>query len=548
MASASFRTTHVPEPYNEEMRDYAPGTADAEKAMAACKAMREQCPDIPCVVGGEEMRSGDTATQTICSDHAQALCTYHQASEEILEKAVEAAAAGKKVWEALSFEDRAAVFLRAADLLSTKYRYEMLAACMLGQGKTIWQAEIDAIAETVDFWRFGVQYAQEIMKMQPPKNAHYNWNWMDHRPLEGFVVAITPFNFVAIGANLPSSPVMMGNVCLWKPASTAIRSNWLLFQILKEAGLPDGVINFLPGRGSVMGAKLFNHPDCAGVHFTGSTDTFNNISFQIASNVKDGLYKNYPRIVGETGGKDFHFVHKGYDQIDHFVNSTIRASFEYQGQKCSACSRAFIPDNLWPAIKDGLVEKVAQITMGQSDDWKSFMTAVIDKNAFNDIKGYIEWAKADKDCEIITGGNCDDSKGWFIEPTIILCKNADAKTMKEEIFGPVLSIHVYPGDEFEKYLEVCDQSTAYGLTGAIFAQDRTAVALATEKLRYAAGNFYINDKCTGSVVGQQPFGGSRLSGTNDKAGSALNLLRWVTPRSVKETMVYTNDWKYPHMQ
>lgn len=542
-----MRRTKVPEAYNEVMRPYPPGSSDAEQALAACKRMKAETLDIPCIVGGEEIRTGDTANATMPQDHGHVLATYHQCNAETLQKAVEAAEAGKKVWGALSFEDRAAVFLRAADLISTKYRYELLAATMLGQGKTCWQAEIDAIAETVDFLRFGVQYAQDIYSQQPPKNANGNWNWMDYRPLEGFVVAVTPFNFTAIGANLTFSPIIMGNSCLWKPSSSSIMSNYLLYKIYTEAGLPAGVLNFLPGRGSVMGDFLFNHRDCAGLHFTGSTAVFNNISFQIASNVKNGVYKNYPRIVGETGGKDFHFVHKSWEDIDHVVNSTIRASFEYQGQKCSACSRAFFPDNLWPAIQDNMLAKLKEVKMGDTDDTTNFMSAVIDRTAFNDIKGYIEYAKGEKDCEIIAGGNCDDSKGFFIEPTVILCKSPDVKVMKEEIFGPVLSVYVYPADEFEKYLQVCDEGSAYGLTGAIFAQDRVAVNLATEKLRYAAGNFYINDKCTGSVVGQQPFGGSRLSGTNDKAGSSLNLLRWCTPRSVKENFIYTTEWKYPHM-
>lgn len=369
---------------------------------------------------------------------------------------------------------------------------------------------------------------------------------MEYRPLEGYVVAISPFNFTAIGANLPTSPALMGNVVLWKPASTAVLSNYIIFKVLKEAGLPDGVINFLPGSGRVIGDILMNSPHFAGLHFTGSTEVFKGIMHKSSENTNKNLYVGYPRIVGETGGKDFHFVHESAD-VDNVVFNTLRAAFEYQGQKCSACSRAYFPDNLWPEIKEKLVKEVGKIKLGQPDDWKSFMSAVIDKNSFDNIKGYIDWAKESKDCEIIAGGKCDDSQGYFVEPTVIVCKDPKAKVLQEEIFGPVLSIYVYPADKFEETMTLCDETSPYSLTGSIFAQDRLVIDRATQRFRNSSGNFYINDKCTGAVVGQQPFGGARASGTNDKAGSNLNLLRWVSARSIKENFVPLTNWTYPYM-
>jgi len=418
---------------------------------------------------------------------------------------------------------------------------------MLGQGKTVWQAEIDSACELIDFLRFNVKYAEEIYQMQPPKNSKGVWNRVEYRPLEGYVVAISPFNFTAIGGNLPTSPAIMGNVVLWKPASTAILSNYIFFKVLHEAGLPDGVINFVPGSGAVIGEILLNSKHFAGIHFTGSTDTFNSIMFKTATNLNNRLYVSYPRMVGETGGKDFHFVHKSAD-VDNVVHNTLRASFEYQGQKCSACSRAYFPDNLWPEIKEKLLKNVAQIKMGQSDDFSTFFSAVIDKNSFNNIKSYIEHAKASPDAEIIAGGKYDDSVGYFIEPTIILAKDPKYKSIQEEIFGPVLTVYVYPADKYEETLKLCDETSPYSLTGSLFARDRYAVDVGTKLLKNASGNFYINDKCTGAVVGQQPFGGARASGTNDKAGSNLNLLRWVSPRSIKENFIPLTNWTYPHHQ
>lgn len=541
-----FSRTRIPEPFNEPMRNYAPGSQDATLLKAACERMRKDCPDIPCVVGGKEVRTGDVKQQVIPSDHKHVLCTFHQANEALLQEAIKASLAAKPQWDALPWEDRAAIFLKAADLLANKYRYDAMAATMLGQGKTVWQAEIDAAAETIDFLRFNVKFAEEIYASQPPKNANGMWNRSEYRPLEGYVVAISPFNFTAIGANLPTAPAIMGNVVLWKPASTAVLSNWIVFKALREAGLPDGVINFIPGAGRVIGDVLLNSKHFAGLHFTGSTDTFNGIMFKMSQNLNARLYRDYPRMVGETGGKDFHFIHKSAD-LEHAVFNTLRAAFEYQGQKCSACSRAYVPDNLWPQFREKLLGELKKIKPGQSDDFSAFMSAVIDKASFQNIKRYIDEAKSSPDAEIIAGGTYDDSKGYFVDPTVILCKKPDYRTMQEEIFGPVLSIYVYPADKFEETLKLCDETSPYALTGSIFAQDRYAVDTATKMLRYAAGNFYINDKCTGAVVGQQPFGGGRASGTNDKAGSSLNLLRWVTARTIKEGFLPLTSWPYPHM-
>jgi len=538
----------IPVPYNEPLRDYGHGSEDAKQLKAACDRLRKECPDIPCVVGGKEFRTGDVKQQLICSDHKHVLCTFHQANADVLKQAAANALEVKAKWEAMPSVDRAAIFLKTADLLAHKYRYDIMAATMLGQGKTVWQAEIDAAAETIDFLRINPHFAQQIYAQQPPLNTRGCWNRLEYRALEGYVVAISPFNFTAIGANLPTAPAMMGNVVLWKPASTAILSNWIFFKVLKEAGLPDGVIQFLPGSGRLIGDLLFNEPGFAGLHFTGSTEVFNGILQKTTQNLTNGLYKGYPRMVGETGGKDFHFAHSSAD-VDHFVNNTIRAAFEYQGQKCSACSRAYVPESMWPEVKRKMVEALKSMKMGQSDDFSCFVSAVIDKNSFDNIKRYVDHAKQNpKDAEIIHGGEFDDSVGWFVTPTIIQAKNPKYKTMAEEIFGPVLTIYVYPDAKYEETLHLCDETSPYALTGSIFAVDREATILATNILRNAAGNFYVNDKCTGAVVGQQPFGGARLSGTNDKAGASLNLIRWVSPRTIKEQFLPCSDWRYPHMK
>ncbi|EFA77051.1 putative delta-1-pyrroline-5-carboxylate dehydrogenase [Heterostelium album PN500] len=545
MASA-FSRASIPKPYNEPMLNYEVGSVQRKLLKEACAKLRNETIEIPCIVGGEEIKTGDVQKQLICSDNKKVLCTFHQANAEVLQKAIDNSLAAKSKWEALPFEDRAAIFLKTADLLNTKYRYEILAATMLGQGKTVWQAEIDAAAETIDFLRFNPKYAEEIYSQQPPANTNGCWNRVEYRPLEGYVVAISPFNFTAIGANLPSSPALMGNVVLWKPASTAILSNYIVFKAFREAGLPDGVIQFLPGSGRLVGDILINNRNFAGLHFTGSTGVFNGIYQKTAANLSAGLYRGYPRIVGETGGKDFHFLHNS-GEVDHFVFNTLRASFEYQGQKCSACSRAYIPASLWPTIKEKLVSNVKEMKQGQSDDFSVFVSAVIDKNSFNNIKSYIDHAKASADAEIIVGGGCDDSVGWFVEPTIIVAKDPHYKSMEEEIFGPVLTIYVYEDSKFEETLRLCDTTSPYALTGSIFAKCRYAVQTANQILKSAAGNFYINDKCTGAVVGQQPFGGARASGTNDKAGASLNLLRWVSARTIKENFVPLTTWKYPYM-
>eukprot|EP01132_Coremiostelium_polycephalum_P000792 gene792-984_t len=545
---STFSRSSIPKPYNEPMLNYEVGSAQRKLLKEACAKLRNTSIEVPCVVGGKEIRTGDIQKQLICSDHTKVLCTFHQANTQVLQQAIDSALEAKAKWETLPFEDRAAIFLKTADLLNTKYRYDILAATMLGQGKTVWQAEIDAAAETIDFLRFNPKYAEEIYSQQPPANSVGTWNRVEYRPLEGYVVAISPFNFTAIGANLPSSPALMGNVVLWKPASTAILSNYIVFKAFREAGLPDGVIQFIPGAGRVVGDYLLDNKHFAGLHFTGSTGVFNGIYKKTADNLVKGLYRGYPRIVGETGGKDFHFLHNSGD-VDHFVFNTLRASFEYQGQKCSACSRAYIPASLWPEIKEKLIAGVKQMKLGQSDDFSVFVSAVIDKNSFNNIQSYIEHAKANpNDAEIIVGGKCDSSVGWFVEPTIIHAKDPHYKSMEEEIFGPVLTLYVYEDDKYEETLRLCDSTSPYALTGAIFAKCRYAINQASTLLRNSAGNFYINDKCTGAVVGQQPFGGARASGTNDKAGASLNLLRWVSARTIKENFVPLTGFTYPYMQ
>eukprot|EP00296_Roombia_truncata_P007590 JP446035.1.p1 GENE.JP446035.1~~JP446035.1.p1 ORF type:complete len:572 (-),score=198.31 JP446035.1:255-1793(-) len=500
-----------------------------------------ECPDIPCIVGGKEVRTGKTSKQIMPSNKSHTLCTYHQADQKTAMEAAHAALEAKTHWENLPFADRASVFLKAADLLATKYRAEICAATMLGTGKNVWQAEVDCTVETIDFWRFGVKYATEIYAMQPPENDFGVWNRMEYRPLEGFVLAVTPFNFLAIGANLNSSPNIMGNTTVWKPADTTILGSWLIYKILKEAGLPDGVVNFVPGQPVDIG-KLITHPNLGGLHFTGSTKTFNHMWKTVADNLD--TYHAYPRVVGETGGKNFHVIHESAD-VDHVVNSTVRGAFEYQGQKCSATSRMYVPSNLWPQIKEKLVAATKAIKQGCVTDFEVFMTAVIDETAFDRISKYIADAKASSSCEIIAGGGCDKSKGFFVEPTIIETTDMNYTTMREEIFGPVLTIYVYDPAHFSSVLTAVDKGSSYALTGSIFAQDRYVIAEAAAALRNSAGNFYINDKSTGSIVGQQPFGGSRKSGTNDKSGSCLNLLRWTSARAIKETFIPTTSITYP---
>ncbi len=533
----------VPLPSNEAVCSYAPGTPERDALKEQLKNMLSEEIEIPLLIGGKEVRTGNMADCRCPHDHNHLLARYHKAGPEEIEKAVEAAKEAWKVWAEADWVFRASVFLRAAELLATKYRNILNAATMLGQSKTAHQAEIDSACESIDFYRFNPYYMSQIYAQQPD-SAISTWNYMEYRALEGFVFAVTPFNFTSIAANLPTAPAMMGNTLLWKPASSAVYSAYFLTELWKEAGLPEGVINFIPGPGRYVGDPVLEKPDLAGVHFTGSTVVFQSMWKTIGANIKN--YKSYPRIVGETGGKDFIFVHASAD-LEAVNTALIRGAFEFQGQKCSAASRAYIPSNLWASLKTRMLDEIRTIKMGDVTDFMNFVGAVIDKLAFDSIVEYIEYAKESSDAEIICGGGYDDSKGYFIEPTVVVVTNPKHKLMEEEIFGPVLTVYVYPEQEYKETLELCDRTSPYGLTGAIFANDRRAIIDAFSILRYAAGNFYINDKPTGAIVGQQPFGGARASGTNDKAGSFLNLLRWVSARAVKENLNPPKDYRYPFM-
>ena len=535
---------NVPAPRNEPVYDYAPGTPERKVLQAATKDMLGKEIEIPIIVGGKEIRTGDLGEIRCPHDHGHVLAKYHRANADIVHQAEKAAGDAWHEWSVMDWRARASVVLRMAELLSTKYRPIVNAATMLGQSKTAHQAEIDAAAELIDFYRFNAHYMQEIYAGQPVSNPGM-WNYLEYRALEGFVLAITPFNFTAIGGNLSMSPALMGNTVLWKPASTAVLSSYYLMELSKEAGLPDGVINFIPGSGGKVGGPAMAMPTLAGIHFTGSTEVFQLMWSTVGENIKN--YKVYPRIVGETGGKNFVFAHPTAN-VDALVANTIRGAFEYQGQKCSAASRAYIPESLWHGFKERFIAEVATIKSGDVTDFGNFMGAVIDKPAFDTITEYIDYAKDSSEAEFITGGSYDGSKGYFIEPTTVVTTNPHFKLIEEEIFGPVMTIYVYPDDKFEETLELCDKTSPYGLTGAIFADDRVAVEKAFRALRQSAGNFYINDKPTGAVVGQQPFGGSRASGTNDKAGSAGNLTRWTSIRTVKETFVPATDYRYPFLE
>ena len=535
---------NVPKPKNEPVKSYAPGSSEATSLQAKLAEMRAEQRDIPMYIGADEVRTGDTKTMHPPHDHQHVLGTYHKGSVEHVRQAIEAAAAAKAEWASLSWENRASIFLKAADLVAGPYRDEINAATMLCQSKNCYQAEIDAACEFIDFLRFNVQYMTEIYSEQPPENFPGVWNRLEYRPLEGFVFAITPFNFTAIAGNLPGTPALMGNTVVWKPAESQIYSAHVVMKIFREAGLPDGVINLVYTPGPDAGDVVFKHPDFAGLHFTGSTGVFRHLWNEIGSNIAN--YKTYPRIVGETGGKDFVMVHKSSD-ADEVATALARGAFEFQGQKCSAASRAYIPSNLWDDVREKLVAMVSDMKMGPTEDFGNFVNAVIDEKAFDKISAYIDHAKADG-MEILTGGNHDKSNGYFIEPTVILSKTPDYVTMCEEIFGPVLTIYVYNADDFENTLELVDQTSEYALTGSIFSRDRYAVELATKKLSNAAGNFYINDKPTGAVVGQQPFGGARGSGTNDKAGAKANLMRWVSMRTIKENFVPPKHYGYSFHQ
>jgi 1-pyrroline-5-carboxylate dehydrogenase len=541
MSNALYRT---PTPVNEPIRSYAPGTPERESLKRKLSELASRRIEIPLIIAGKEVRTGDTAEFTMPHDHGHVLATWHKAGPKEIEAAIEASQEAWKEWSQWPWEDRAAVFLKAADLLAGRWRDTVNAATMLGQSKTVHQAEIDSACELIDFWRFNVHYAERIYEEQPMSSAGL-WNRMDYRPLEGFVYAITPFNFTSIGGNLPTAPAIMGGVSLWKPSRTAIYSNYFVMKVLEEAGLPDGVINFIIGDSAALTDAIVPSPHFAGIHYTGSTAVFRMLWQKIAENLPG--YRNYPRIVGETGGKDFVVAHSSCDVAALSV-ALVRGAFEYQGQKCSAVSRAYIPESIWPDVRGRLEEMVAGIKMGDPCDFRNFICAVIDRNAFDKIREYIEEAKRSREMEVIAGGGCDDSRGYFIEPTLVLSKDPKTRLMCEEIFGPVLTIHVYPDSKWEEMLELCDTTSEYALTGAIFARDRAAIVQADRVLRYTAGNYYINDKPTGAVVGQQPFGGGRASGTNDKAGSGLNLIRWVSPRAIKESYAPPTDYHYPFME
>jgi 1-pyrroline-5-carboxylate dehydrogenase len=535
---------NVPQPQNEPVLNYGPRSVERAALKAALDEARSKQIDIPMYIGGKEVRSGKTSEVRPPHDHKHVLATYHEGDASHVKAAIDAALAAKADWEDLAWEQRAAIFLKAADLLAGPYRAKVNAATMLGQSKNAYQAEIDSACELIDFLRFNVFYMTQIYQQQPPISGKGVWNRVEQRPLEGFVFALTPFNFSAIAGNLPSSAAMMGNVVVWKPANTQIYAANVIMQVFREAGVPDGVINLVYVDGPIAGEVIFNHPDFAGIHFTGSTGVFQNIWKTIGNNIHK--YKTYPRIVGETGGKDFVLVHPSAD-VDVANTALVRGSFEYQGQKCSAASRAYIPKSLWPAIKERMQRDITGLKMGPVEDFGNFINAVIDEKSFDKLAKYIDAAKNDKNVEIVVGGKYDKSQGWFIEPTVIRVDDPYYVTMCEELFGPVLTVYVYDDKEFDKVIDIVDKTSIYALTGAVIAQDRYAIAEATHRLRNAAGNFYINDKPTGAVVGQQPFGGARGSGTNDKAGSMINLLRWVSPRTIKETFDPPKDYRYPFL-
>jgi 1-pyrroline-5-carboxylate dehydrogenase len=533
-----------PLPANEPVKTYLKGSPEREVLEAELKKQSSQVIEIPLIIGGKEVRTGNTGTVVMPHDHRHVLATYHKAGEKEVQMAIDAAMAAHKEWSELDWTVRATILLKIADLIAGKYRAVINASTMLGQSKNIYQAEIDAACELIDFLRYNAHFAGKLYGFQP-KSAPGQINSVEYRALEGFVFALSPFNFTSIACNLNMSPILMGNVTVWKPATTAILSNYYLMKVFKEAGVPDGVINFLPGPGRVIGDVVFNSKYMAGVHFTGSNATFNTLWKQAANNLEK--YISYPRLVGETGGKDFIFVHPSAC-VKEVATAAFCGAFEFQGQKCSAASRMYVPASLWPAILEGIKEQAAEIKMGDVCDPLNFVNAVIDEASFDNIVSYIELARNSKDARIVMGGKYDKSKGYFVHPTVIETTNPHFKSMVEEIFGPVLTVYVYKDEEMDKAVELCDNSTIYGLTGAVFGRDRIAVQKIADKLRYTAGNFYINDKPTGAVVGMQPFGGSRASGTNDKAGGEFNLIRWTIPRTIKETLVSPTDYRYSYMK
>ena len=533
----------IKEPVNEAVKQYLPGSIEARLLNEELERQLNQKIEIPLIIGGKEIYTGQIHEVVMPTDHGHVLALCHQASEQEVRMAIEAALAAKKQWMDMSWIDRTSIMLKAAELISTKYRYLINAATMLGQSKNIMQAEIDSVCESIDFLRFNAWFASQIYDLQPTSN-NTTINRTEYRPLEGFVYTVTPFNFTAIALNLNTSVVLMGNTTVWKPATTSLLSSYYLMKVLIEAGLPEGVINFLPGSGSMISNIVTAHPEFAGLHFTGSTTTFKGLWRLITDHLEH--YRSYPKIVGETGGKDFIFAHSSAD-VEELATAMVRGAFEYQGQKCSAASRAYIPASIWPMVKDAVTRMLSQITVGDVTDPENFVNAVIDEKSFNTIMKYIDFARNTHAATIIAGGVGDKTKGYFVQPTVILTTDPHFKTMEEEIFGPVLTVYVYEDKDYEVTLHICDETSPYALTGSIFSRDRKAMLKAYDLLRYSAGNFYINDKPTGAMVGQQPFGGARASGTNDKSGSMLNLLRWVSPRTVKETLVPPIDFRYPYM-
>jgi len=541
MANGIFR---IPAPRNEPNLSYAPGTPERAALKARLAELSSAELEIPLVIGGREVRTGRIAEVRVPHRHGQRLARFHQAGPTEVQQAIEAAGAARRGWAAMAPHDRAAVLLRAADLAAGPWRQTLNAATMLGQSKTVQQAEIDSACEVIDFWRWNPHFMERILADQPVSPPG-QWNKLEARPLEGFVFAVTPFNFTAIAANLPTAPALMGNTVVWKPASSAVYSAWQLLKVLEAAGLPPGVLNFVPGPGRAVGDPVLASPDLAGLHFTGSTSVFQGMWRTMAENLP--RYRSYPRIVGETGGKDFVFVHPSAD-VDQAAAALVRGAFEYQGQKCSAASRAYVPEGLWPRLRERVLDLVRSIKMGEVEDFSTFMGAVIDRGAFDSIRKYVEIARASSQAKILAGGRCDDAKGFFIEPTVVETVDPRFQLMEEEIFGPVLTVYVYADLRLDEAIDLCRTTSPYGLTGAIFARDREAVADLTVRLADAAGNFYVNDKPTGAVVGQQPFGGARASGTNDKAGSLANLYRWVSLRAIKETFDPPTRIEYPHMK
>ena len=532
-----------PEPRNEPVKDYAPGSPERAELQQRLRELEAERIEIPLVIGGKDVKTGETFEAVMPHRKGHVLADVHSGGPAQVEQAISAAREARHDWNRMPWEERAAIFLRAAELLAGPWRATLNAATMLGQSKTAHQAEIDAACELTDFWRFNVEFMTRIYKEQP-SSAPGMWNRLEYRPLEGFVFAVTPFNFTAIAGNLPAAPALMGNTVVWKPASTAAFSAYFLMRLLQEAGLPDGVINLVYGPGATIGDAALASPELAGVHFTGSTGVFNSMWKTVGSNI--GEYRNYPRIVGETGGKDFIVAHRSAD-VEAVATAIVRGSFEYQGQKCSAASRVYAPSNLWPELRERLADEIKELKVGDVTDFSNFMGAVIDSKALATQREAIEEAKAAAQAKVLVGGGIADEKGFFVEPTVIETEDPEFRTMREELFGPVVTAYVYPEKQWDDTLDLVDRTARYGLTGAVFARDREAIEDAHEKLEYAAGNFYINDKPTGAVVGQQPFGGARASGTNDKAGSMWNLIRWVSPRTIKETFVPPKDYRYPYM-